>query len=381
MASKIIDAAGKFWSPIADEIVDVLKDCGFPIQSLSNYFYAYFHIMVTYYKIQEGKGYMMESTLFERLRSYFTRPDVPGKVLECKWLFHRTRWEGYKKDYVIQPIIDPMNLDKEKFNFIRDDIKAQDYKMLCYHVPLVKRRIPNCGGNLFSSKDVAVGEPKGVAESPSNGQSASQSASQSAEHSAVQSVGHSAGHSDGSKGARVYIDKDKDIDIDKDSSFLLKSEERTVSRKEESGIKGKDLIPLEDFLSSLRVESVEGRDLLAGCPEHEKFFSVHFEELKAAYRRRVSTTGHYEEYKLATYQKQIGYFSNCLANSKVANYLVKEIEKELKKKAQALNTNSKYPYETLLADGRRMCCGEIIPQDAPPRPSKNAKWTSQGWLE
>ena len=364
MVKRLIDAGGKFWSPIADEIVDVLKDCGFPSQSLSNYFYAFFHIMVTYYKIRKGSGYMMESSLIGHLRSYFTRMDVPKKVIGCKWLFHRTRWEGKKDDYVLQPIIDPMILDKEKFNIIHDDIKAQDYKMLCYHVPLVKRRIPKCVGNLFPSQGVAFGEPDVTVESPLNVQSASQGASQSAEHSDVSNT-------------RVIIDKD----IDKDSSFLLNSEERTVSRKEESGKRLKELISLADFLSSLQADSVEGSDLLAGCPEHEKFFGAHFEELKEAYRRRVSTTGNYEEYKLATYQKQIGYFSNCLANSKVANYLVKEIEKELRNKVQAQNANSKYPYETILEDGRRMCCGKIIPGDAPARPSNRAKWTGQGWLE
>lgn len=102
-------------------------------------------------------------------------------------------------------------------------------------------------------------------------------------------------------------------------------------------------------------------------------FAEHLPEIIAFFKRHVRTYG--KESTVCTVADAKNYFSNFI---RPASATQKALLAEMRKQAERWQRENPYRYETLDPDsGQRTYFGQVIPTDAPPRPSETSVWDEE----
>ena len=134
----------------------------------------------------------------------------------------------------------------------------------------------------------------------------------------------------------------------------------------------------EAFLARLKPDDFDARRILEACGANRRFFTDNFDKLKTAlfeWSKLHGKPDSPDERNIATY------FVSCMGLNQVNKKIFSRVE-ELAKSASRYHKGNdpNYPYDLYDKDGQRVSQGKVIPQDAPPKPTRTSIWENGRWV-
>ena len=121
------------WTPVPDDIEDIIWLSGFTNSRWADYAMAYLLLMRDFYR-KCSKDRVIRLSTLKRGLTHRQCKSV-DTLVSCKWLFYKSPVGGDSKDYIVQPIFDLELLTPEQYAEAVMDLRSEDYGELARTVP------------------------------------------------------------------------------------------------------------------------------------------------------------------------------------------------------------------------------------------------------
>ena len=400
------------------DIEDIIQCCGFSRYHWKDYAMDYLSIMKTFNR-KKTKQY--GDIRLSQLRKYvnFSKFKSFETIIDSKWLFYKIPIKGYRKDYIIQPIFDTSRLTPQQYSQAVEALREGDYNSLMKIVPPKKRpdmeeqelpiniengdapaSITNTSISIFlSSKegsDREAAAPQTKSETITNeAETAAETAAVPADKTAAETAAETAVVPADKTAAETSphnimysrLDKkqetrDKKQDINscrRRNNIEPVVGEQTAGETTTTENKNFNLkTSLERFFNGLTPESDDGQRILGAAGDNRRFYADNFDKLKRALQEHAVSQN---RPKSVDNDEIVRYLQYCLEHRRVRQKIFDRVEQLARSNNQYhVSTDPRYPYDVLNEQGLRVSQGKVIPQDAPPKPTRTSIWVDGDWM-
>ena len=381
-----------YFSKMPKHLDKIIKRCGFKNNNWLQYAMLYLFIMEVFYEKQTRYGDISLSVLKEGILEKVPRSSSIDKIINQKWLFYVYPAGGESDDSIVQPLFDMSRMTPKLYVKAIRAVEYNDYCELTKLIPL-RMRSENCktagdaceAGALQDSADV----PQERCADDDSYENSQRGAQQGMEQGAQQGMERDTlrGTEHGTSGDNnMYARLDKRQETRDKRKKEMSSSKTMTTKKISSSSSDENKFnnfsrekALDDCLAEMDVGSFEAQEILAKCAAHRQFYTDNFKFLKIAFRNWCVMKGKPDK---CTPEDIRTYFAYVMASPRMEKLIFDDVEQKQRRAANKyhVSTDPRYPYDLLNEQGLRVSQGKVIPQDAPPKPTRTAIWMDGGWM-